>query len=81
MNLCLNYKHWGALRYCCLTMVLPAVCLFVGCEEKKKVLEIQTPGGGIEINRSTTTNPLESGTGKPSSKTKIEVKTNSANDK
>jgi len=26
--------------------------LFVGCERKEKVLDVETPGGGVEINKS-----------------------------
>ncbi|HRA88807.1 MAG TPA: hypothetical protein PK992_12075 [Planctomycetaceae bacterium] len=31
---------------------LAAMCLLAGCENKEKVLDIETPAGGIEVEKS-----------------------------
>lgn len=31
---------------------LAAMCLFVGCEQKEKVLDVETPEGELEIEKS-----------------------------
>lgn len=47
----------------------------IGCERTEKVVEVQTPGGGIEVNKKTTTS-LPTGVDiKPTQKTTIEVET------
>jgi len=33
-------------------MAMALLAAFAGCEKKEKVLDIQTPGGGIEIEKS-----------------------------
>lgn len=53
--------------------------LLAGCERSQKLVEIDTPGGGVVVKKTTTTMP----TGidlKPSSKTKIEVETTKPRD-
>ena len=32
--------------------LVAAVCMLAGCEKKEKVLDIDTPAGGIEIEKS-----------------------------
>jgi len=33
-------------------MYLTTMLMFVGCEQKEKVLDIETPKGGIEVEKS-----------------------------
>ena len=44
-----------------LTLLLSATCLFasVGCNRKEKVLDVKTPGGGIEIERDKKTGEVD----------------------
>jgi len=34
------------------TLSLLTICLALGCEQKEKVLDIETPNGGVEIEKS-----------------------------
>lgn len=29
-----------------------SVCAFTGCERKEKVIDVETPGGGVEVERN-----------------------------
>ena len=43
---------WQSIIGIKLFCVLAAACTIAGCERKEKVLEIETPGAKIEINKT-----------------------------
>jgi hypothetical protein len=70
----LETSHLDRRSYFCLLATLSCACVFSGCERTEKIAEINTPAGGVQVRKTTTTMPsgLEV---KPTGTTKIEVET------
>ena len=48
----------------------------VGCEKKEKILDVETPGGGIEINRTGEDLDIEIKNDEESKKIRIDIEEN-----
>ncbi len=46
-------------QFAALTLLCGALCAVAGCERKEKVLDIETPNGQIEVERSKDTGAVD----------------------
>jgi len=74
MTLPTSFHRVVAARAAVLTSIA-LMGLTVGCERSEKIVEVQTPAGGMEVKKTTTTSIPTGVDLKPTQETKIEVET------
>jgi hypothetical protein len=54
-----RFKRLRRIVPCTFTVALLALCLITGCERKERVVDIQTPGADVEVDRDVDTGEVE----------------------
>jgi hypothetical protein len=57
MTRALRLRSWLQIALCAIALL--AMAPFVGCERKEKVLDVETPGGEVEVERNIDTGRVD----------------------